>query len=480
MLVAKAKSAVLWSGADIFLKNGLQFGVSIALARLLSPEEFGTVALLYFFLGIGGAFVDSGLSSALIQKREVTSTDESTVFWFNLSVGSLVALALWAAAPAIAAFYHLPVLAPLTRVMALNIVLGALGSIHGTLLSKRLDFRTQMKISGLATVCSGTVAVAMAWNGFGVWALVAQTLTATVATTALLWAFSPWRPSWTFSLASARRLFGFGGYLLASQMLYTAYSRVYTLLIGKYFSTRELGFYERANSTQQLPASLLSVVMGRVSLPLFSEAAQDKSRLRRGMQLALRGMMLLNVPAMFGIAATAEPLLLTLFGAQWLPAVPLLRVLCLGGVFWPLHGINLSVLMAQGHSHLYFYLEIVKTALGLLFLAAGSLFGVKGIAWGVGCYGAVGFVINAHYTQRHLGYGALAQLRDFLPIIAASIPMALGVYELGEYWHVAPGIKLVAQVVTGVTGFLLTGWLVKLAALRDAVSLLRQQKAVVA
>ena len=478
MLVAKAKSAILWSGADILLKQGLQFGVSIALARLLSPEQFGTVALLYLFLGIAGGFVDGGLSTALIQKREVTSTDESTVFWFNLSMGFLVAMALFAAAPAIAGFYHLPVLVPLTRLMSLNIVLGALGSIHGTLLSKRLDFRTQMKISGLATVCSGTVAVALAWKGLGVWALAGQTLASTIATTVLLWIFSPWRPSWVFSLASARRLLGFGGYVFAAVMLYAVHSRVYTLLIGRYFSTRELGFYERASSTQQLPVSLLGIVMGRVSLPLFSEAAQDKTRLRRGVQMALRGMMLVNVPAMFGVAATAEPLLLTLFGAKWLPAVPLLRALCLGGVLVPLHGVNLSALVAQGRPDLQFFLEIVKSALSLLFLVGGSLFGVVGIAWGVGCCGVVDFVINAHYTQRSLGYGALAQLRDFLPIIAASVPMALGVYYLGEFWRIAPPIKLTVQVASGAVGFLLTGWLVKLTALRDAVSLLRQQKAV--
>lgn len=472
----KAKAAVVWSGIEVVLKQGLQLGFSIALARLLAPEEFGTIALLFLFSGIGAAFVDGGLSAALIQKQDVTRADESTVFWFNLGMGVLVALALWAAAPLIAGFFGVPALVSLTGVMALNIILGALGSIHGTLLNKRLDFRIQMKISVLATVCSGTVAVVLAWKGFGVWALAVQIVTATTLTTILLWLVNSWRPAGVFSLASARRLFGFGGYLLASQILAIAYSRVYTLLIGKLFSPRDLGFYERANSTQQLPAALLSIMLGRVSLPIFSEAAQERDRLVRGVRLALRGVMLVNVPAMFGLAATAEPLVLVLFGAKWLPAVPLLQILCIGGIFWPLHGLNLSALTAQGHSRLYFRLEVVKVVVGVGFLVGGSFFGVTGIAWSVGCFGAVGFVINAHYTKRYLGYGAGAQFRDILPIIAAAVPMALGVYYLGQAWTAPAWLLLLTQVTVGVVSFLVISWVSGLTAMRDAVALFRRRK----
>ncbi len=473
---SRAISATLWSSADILLRQGLQFAVSIALARLLSPEEFGTIALLYLFIGIASAFVDSGFSAALIQRQDVTHTDESTVFWFNLAMGALVALALWAAAPAIAGFYALPILVPLTAVMALNIFLSALGSIHGTLLTKRLDFRTQMKVGAITAVISGAVAVYMASRGYGVWALAAQTVVATGVTTALLWLFNRWRPALVFSVPSARSLFRFGGYMLASALLATAFSRMYTLLIGKFYGVRELGFYNRADGTQQLPVGVLTGILGRVAFPIFSAAADDKAQLRRGLQLALRAIMLLNVPMMLGLAAVAEPLVLALFGAKWLPAVPIMQVLCVGGVLWPLHVINLNVLMAQGYSDLFFRLEVIKQLLGVGLLAVGTYYGVMGVAWSQVVFGILAFAINAHYTKRHLNYSILAQARDFLPTIAISLPMALTVHWVGTQVRVAPAVKLISLTALGALIFLMLAWGFRLAALHDAFDLLKRRK----
>lgn len=476
VLKQRAISATLWSGADIFLRQGLQFGVSIALARLLSPDEFGTIALLYLFTGLASAFVDSGFSAALVQRQDVTHTDESTVFWFNLAIGALVALVLWVAAPAIAAFYALPILVPLTAVMALNIFFSSLGSIHGTLLTKRLDFRTQMKVGSITTVTSGAVAVYLAWRGYGIWALAAQTLVATVVTTALLWVFNRWRPALVFSRASSRRLFGFGGYLLASSLLDIIYNRVNTLLIGKFYGVRELGFYNRADGTKQLPVGVLTGILARVAFPIFSAATHDKAQLRRGVQLALRGMMLINVPMMLGLVAVAEPLVLTLFGAQWLPSVPIMQVLCLGGVLWPLHVINLNVLMAQGYSDLFFRLEVAKKLLGTGLLAVGCYYGVMGIAWSQVVFGVLAFAMNAHYTKRHLDYGTVAQMRDFLPTVAIALPMAVVLYWLGTRLGMTPAMQLISLTALGALIFLVLAWVFRVAALHDALDLLRRRK----
>jgi O-antigen/teichoic acid export membrane protein len=476
MLKQKAKSAVLWSGADILLRQGLQFGISIALARMLSPEEFGTVALLYLFTGIASAFVDSGFSAALVQRQNVTHTDESTVFWFNLGVGLVMAAALAAAAPAIAGFFDKPILVPLTWVMALNIFISALGSVHGTLLNKRLDFRTQMKIGALTTVFSGGIAVTLAWHGFSVWALAAQTVTSSIVTTILLWHFCIWRPKWAFSVNSVRQLFGFGGYMLASSILDIGYNRIYTLLIGKFYGASELGFYNRADNTKQLPVGVLTGILSRVSFPIFSAAAQDNAQLRRGVQLALRGMMLLNVPIMLGLAAVAHPVVLVLFGAKWLPAVPIMQVLCIGGIFWPLHVINLNVLMAQGYSHLFFKLEIIKKIGGSLFLIVGTVYGVMGIAWSQAAFGVVAFFINAHYSGKHLGYGATDQMRDFLPTLAVSMVMAAIVYWIGAALpDTLVAVLLGIQVLTGGLAFLGLGWAIRLTALNDAFQLLSKK-----
>lgn len=480
-LKSRALSATIWSGADILMRQGLQFGISIALARLLSPEEFGTIALLYLFTGIASAFVDSGFSSALIQRQEISHTDESTVFWFNLAIGALVALSLWAAAPLIAGFFVLPVLLPLTDLLALNIFLSALGSIHGTLLTKHLNFRVQMKIGVFASLISGAISITMACYGYGVWALAAQTLAATTATTLLLWCVSSWRPALVFSKKSVRELFGFGGYMLASGLLDIIYNRAYTLLIGHFFGVRELGFYNRADGTKQLPVGVLTSILSRVSLPIFSKAAQDKAQLRRGVQLALRGMMLINVPMMLGIAATAEPLVLTLFGTQWLPAVPFLQVLSLGAVLWPLHVINLNVLMAQGHSHLFFRLEVVKKILGTALLVAGTFYGVMGIAWSQVIFGVLGFVINAYYSQRFLDYGVLAQTRDFLATLTISVVMALAVYFTSMQAYLLPmpllaPVQLILLIVLGLIIFIGLAFLFRLTALRDVVNLFPRRK----
>lgn len=475
MLRQKAISATLWSGADIFLRHGLQFIIAIALARLLTPDEFGTIALLYLFVGLAGVFVDSGFSAALIQRQDITHTDESTVFWFNLGMGTLMAAGLWLFAPSIANFYEQPILTPLTGVLALNLFVSALGSIHGTLLTKRLDFKTPMKIGAIATTVSGGVGIVMALQGYGVWALAMQTLASTLLTTILLWLFNKWRPSFEFSVDSARRLFGFGGYLLMAGLLDVTYNRIYTLLIGKCYGVRELGFYNRADSTKQLPAGVLSGILSRVALPVFSAANSEKEKLREGVRLALRGVMLINVPVMLGIVATAEPLVLVLFGRQWLPAVPILQVLALGGIFWPLHVINLNVLMAQGHSNLFFRLEVVKKLVGVALLLIGIIYGVMGIAWSQVAFGLLAFGINAHYTRIHLDYGVWQQTREFFPALLLSVAMAVAVGAVGAAINVNAAATLSAQLVTGIAFYLSGCHLLRLRAYLDARAIIARQ-----
>ncbi len=472
MLKQRAKTAAIWSGADILLRQGIQLGISIALARLLSPEEFGTIALLYLFVGLAGVFVDCGFSSALIQRQDITHTDESTVFWFNLIMGLFLALTLWFIAPLLASFYKLPILIPLTWVFALNLFFSALGSIHSTLLAKRLDFRTPMKIGAITTIFSGGIGIGMAWQGYGVWALAMQTLISTILTTVLLWTFEKWRPSLQFSLVSARRLFAFGGYLLMAGLLDVAYNRLYTLLIGKFYGVSELGFYNRADGTKQLPVGVLSSTFSRVALPIFSSTAGDKERLRRGVRIALRSMMLINVPMMFGLMATAEPVIQTLFGENWLPAVSLLQVLCLAGIFWPLHIVNLNVLMSQGYTNQFLQLEIVKKVVGTMLLLGGATFGVMGIAWSQVFFGLLAFGINAYYTRIHLNYSVWQQTKDFLPAMVVSIVMALMIYELGNLFDLDVRLKLLAQVLAGITIFITGCQFFRLQAYQDALDII--------
>jgi len=476
MLKRRALIATLWSGADVLLRQGLQFCATLVLARLLGPDAFGIIASLALFTGLASLFVDSGLSAALIQRQDVDTVDESTVFWFNLGVGSLFSVALFAIGPTIAAFYRQPVIAPLMSVFALNVLLGAFGTIHATLLTKRLNFRTLTLVGLVATLVSCAIAIWMAWSGFGVWALAAQIIVATAVSTIMLWTCSSWRPAWTFSALSARRLFGFGGYYFASILMEMTFSRLYTLLIGKLYGVRELGYFSNADTVKQMPSGFLAGVLSRVALPMFATAANDKALLTRGMQVAIRGMMLLNLPMMLGLMVLADSFVEAVLGAQWLPSVPILRVLCLGALLWPMHVINLNVLMALGHSRLFFRLEVVKKIIGGLMLIGAAPFGVLTIAWSISVFSLLAFGINAYYSGRLLGYGAVRQLRDFAPILCIAAVMAAIVFAVGSVWHVPALLKLAVLVPLGGAIFFALAGITRLHALREMFALVRSNR----
>lgn len=447
---------------DMLLRHGLHFAISIVLARLLSPDDFGTIALLYMFTGIASIFLEGGFSSALIQRQDITHIDESTVFWLNLSIGTLFAIGLWSIASPLATFYGRSELEPLAGLMALNILVSTIGSIHSTLLTKKLDFRTQMKTSSISSVLSGGVAITMAWQGAGLWALAAHAFTATLITTILLWWINPWRPLLKFSMASVHKLFLVGGYLLASGLLGVLVDRMHTLIIGKFYGVRELGYYNRADGTKQLPLGLLTGIISRVALPIFSAAADDKEQLRRGVKQSVQMAMLINIPIMFGLFAVSKPLVLVLFGESWRPAVPILQVLCLAGIFWPLHILNLNALIAQGHSSLFFRLEIGKRILGIALLIAGAYNGVMGIAWSQVVFGVVAFFINAYYTKRYLNYGAFDQIMDFLPaFVLALFCFGGGLFPLINFLDERILVSIFCGILTA-SIFALSAWFIKL------------------
>jgi teichuronic acid exporter len=474
MLKQRAFAATAWSSADIVVRQGLQFLVILILARLISPEDFGVVAVLALFMGIAGVMVDGGLSTALIQRQDINHTDESTVFWFNAGVGLLLAGLLALLAAPIAAYFDRPVLRVLTLVAAITVFFSALGAVHTALLVKRLDFRTQLKAGVAATVCTGVVSIAMAMNGFGVWALAAQMLGMAAMSTLFLWLLHRWRPMFLFSTKSARKLFGFGGYVLAANLLDTLYTRAYSLLIGRYIGIRELGFYARADHTKQLPVSLLTGILGRVALPLFSEAAYDPAKLTRGMQVSIRGLMLVNLPLMLGLAAVAEPLILMLFGEVWRDAIAPFRILCLAALLWPLHVININSLMAQGQARLVLRLEVPKKLLGLALLVAGMFFGIEGIAWSQVLFSSLAFIINGYYSGKLLGYGVSSQFRDVWPALVLAVAMTLLVASANAHLSFALPIQLIVLGALGSAFFLGAAFLVKLEALRDAIDLIRK------
>ncbi len=478
-LKKKSILAIIWSGADLLLRQGFQFVVAIILARILSPEQFGTIALLYLFTGIASTFVDCGFSAALIQRKDTNIVDESTVFWFNLLMGLVMTLFLWCIAPWITKFYQIEELLVITRFLAFTIIINALGSVHNILFVKKLNFKSIMKINVVASLSSGLLAIYLAKEGYGIWALVSQELLACIITTLLLWVFSSWRPQLVFSLQSAKNLFGFGAYLMAANLLDTTYNKLYTILIGKIYGIGDLGIYERANNTQKIPVNLLSGIFARVAFPIFSAANDDIEKLKKGGQLAVRGLMLINVPIMLGLLATADNFILTLFGEKWLSSVPLLQVLCISGIFWPLHVVNLELLKAQGFSNLFFRLEVIKKIGGTLFLVTGIFYyGVLGLAWSVAAFSLVGLFINAFYTGKHLDYGAIKQLKDILTIVLISILMAAVTIYAGHFFINSAIMVLFQQVIVGACMYILFCVIFQIKAYKALLRLFSRKKVI--
>ena len=422
--------AIGWSAIDVLFRYGVRFIVLIILARILQPEDFGLVAMLALFIGLGELLIDSGFSHALIQRQDTTHVDESTIFFFTLFMSVVVALALISIAPAIAEFFDQTVLRTMTYWMALNLFLTSFGSIHTTLLTKKLDFKTVMKAGSVAALISGIAAVVMAMRGLGVWSLVGQVLISTLVNMILLWILCSWRPLWTFSLASLRSLFGFGGYLLLTGFLGTLYKNLYALLIGKLHTVQDVGFYSQAQRLQQLPVNILTNVIARVAFPVFSATAKDKVLLAQRMSKALMSVMFINIPIMLALLVLAEPLVVGLLGSKWSPSVPVLQALALVGLMWPLQALNTNVLKAQGHSNLNAKIQVVKLTIGILILVLTSPYGIVAIAYGQVVASFLIVFVNGKYTKKFLNYGVAAQIRDIIPILVASIPMVIVIKAL--------------------------------------------------
>lgn len=472
-MAASARHAFFWSAVDVVARQGTAFAVSIALARMLAPEIFGIVTVLLVFVSIASVVVDAGFSSALIQDPTPGPDDATTVFWINMVASSVIVLAFWAAAPGIAAFFRVPELEPLTYVMTTSIVISALGAVHNALLAKHLEFKGMSRVGFISTAVSGLAAILAAYYGAGVWALVVQSLVASVLTTATLWLISDWRPRFRFSAHAARRLFRFGGFVFLSSVLEVIYARAYAVLIGKGQGVYDLGIYGRANDLSRMPSVFMGGVVSRVLFSLFSMTDAETDAVRRRMKRAVTGIMFLHVPIMLGLVAVAPQFVPAVFGPKWLPSVPFLQVLCVAGIFWPLHAINLQALLGKGYSGLYFRLEVAKKVVGVTCLITGAFFGLMGIALGQLVAGFIALVINAHYSESRLGYGFFEQLRDSAPALSVGLAMAVSVFGLdfmlSPYFDGQSVFRLALLVIAGAFLYIAISWIFRLRALDEVL-----------
>lgn len=411
-----AVNGLKWSAIERICSQGIQLLLMIVLARKLGPGAFGLIGMLAIFITIGQVFIDSGFSSALIRKKERTELDYATVFYFNMTVAVVFYVILYFSAPLIAEFYHRSELIDLTRVLGVSIIISAFTIVQRTQLSSVLDFKTQAISSLSSVLISGCCALLMAYNGFGVWSLVAQTIVMGCVNLVILNIYNPWYPKTRFSRESFQGFFSFGSKLLISSLIDAIYSNIYLVVIGKSFSATTLGQFTQANLLSNTPAMTLTTIVQRVTYPLLSNVNNTNGNLDEIYLRTLRLTAAVVFPVMFMLAVIAKPFVIFFLGQDWEGVAPLMTLLCIGYCLYPVHAINLNLLQVKGRSDLFLKLEIIKKLLITVILIVTIPFGVKAICYGILVQYYLSLIINTYYTGKLSSLSATLQMRSLLPI----------------------------------------------------------------
>lgn len=472
-LKAKATQGLFWSSVDRFSSQGISFVFSIFLARILDISDYGIVAMIVVFMAVAQAFVDSGFSSALIRKPDLNEEDKSTAFYFNIVVGLTCYGILFIASPLIADFYGEPLLSPIIRVTGLSIIFNSLCVVQRALFTIAVDFKTQAIISLACTVISGAVGLVMAYNGYGVWALVAQSTISTFLNFVLLWLCSRWRPVTGFSKASFRYLFNFGSKLLVSGLLDTLYNNAYPIVIGKFYNSAQLGLYSRAQGYASLPSSNITGVLQRVTFPVLSLMQNDDERLALNYRRLLRVSAFVVFPLMVMLAAVAAPLIRVMITSKWDGCVGFLQILSLAMMWYPIHAINLNLLQVKGRSDLFLRLEIYKKIFGVLILTCTIPLGVTAMCWGLVVGSVFSLVMNTYYTGKLIKIGFFMQMKDLLPIILNSVVMGgIAYYIVNKIDN--SFISLITACSMAIFFYLTTSYVLKFPELKEVILIIKR------
>tara|TARA_R110000744_G_scaffold103809_2_gene198933 strand:- start:9292 stop:10731 length:1440 start_codon:yes stop_codon:yes gene_type:complete len=471
----KMFTGVIWSAIDKLSTQAIQFILNIVLARLLTPEEYGTVGLLLVFIAISRVFIDSGFTKALIQKQDRDQTDISTVFLFNIIISIVVYTLLWIAAPFIADFYNIEILSILLRVLAISLILNALYTVPYTLISITLDFKTISKINLASTIFSGLIAVYLAYNGYGVWALVFQTIINSITTVIMVWIFNSWRPSLVFSKNSFKSLFSYGSNLLVSSLLERVVSDLSSLLIGKYLSAKNLGYYTRGTQFTNFFFSSIGTILDRVLLPGLATVQNDMKELVRYAKQIIRINALITIPLFLGLGILADPIIRVLLTERWIMAVPIMQVLCVARLITLLCSINVNILYIIGRTDLALRQQYLKIVIRVILVVASIKFGIIYIALAELLSTSIHYFINSYYPGKLMQYGAIKQIKDIFPFFIAGFVMALIVF-LTTFFLDDSVLKLIVGPAVGIPSYLIMIKLLKIKELKYLIQKLKEFK----
>lgn len=448
-LKEKTAKGLSWGLADNIVGAGMTAVVSILLARILTPEDFGLVGMVAIFIALGNSLMDSGFSGALIRKENVSDKDLNTVFYTNLVLGTIIYAILYFIAPSIAKYLNVKSLVEILRVLGLSVIIISFTQVQKVNFIRKIDFKTQAIISLIASVASGVISLWMALTGWGVWSLVAQQLVKQGAVSVLLWIFSKWKPSLIFSTTSFKEMFSFGSKLLACSLISVIWNEIYSFVIGKMYNPVAVGYFNRADKFKSMVTSNIGQAVQRVGYPVMSSIQDDPQRQVRVYKKIVRLTILLTATLVFGLIGCAEAMIEVLIGSKWLPSVEFLRILGLSGIFLPLVLGSVNVFNANGKSEITLKLEIIKTLLAVIPVTLGIIYDIKMLLWGMAVVATISYIIHAGYVSKEIPYTIWMQIKDILPFILISAIMGMIVYIVGEVIDVPPLPALLTQITTG-------------------------------
>lgn len=446
----KVASGAIWATIDKFGSMGIQFAVNLILARMLVPADFGIIGMLAIFIAVSNTLIDSGFGSALVQKKTPTQVDFSTIFFWNISFSTLLYVILCASAPLVAEFYSMPLLKPVLRVLALNLILTGALSIQKVKLQKSLDFNKIAIVNLSAYALSAGIAILLAFKGFGVWSLVVLQLAYGTISIILLAFITRWRPDFVFSKKSLRELFGFGGFIMAANILQSICQNLQGLIIGRKFSATQMGYFSQAYKLDQITSYSIPQVIVQVMFPVFSSMQSELERLCTAVLLCMRVISFVVFPILCILILVAEPLIVGLYGTQWLQSVPYFQVLCCGGFFVCLQNVNYYAVAAVGKSRQLFWWGIYKWTAFLVLLLVGMNFGIYGILWGMVISSVNIFFVNALLASKHTGLSIFSQFRALLPcllIAFISFSIAICVNKMVSNFWLSGSLLIVAYLI---------------------------------
>lgn len=419
-LKQQTKKGLYWTFFNQFANYGMNFCIGIVMARLLSPSDYGITALPAVFMAVAGILQSGGLSDALVRKTDFREEDLSTSFYYSIAVGIVMYLTLFFSAPWIADFYDTPVLVPLLRVTALSFLWGPLNSAQNVILKRRLDFKTPTKISLSTRVFSACVGIVLAYMGYGLWALVISGVLSSLLTVILNWFAVRWVPHTGWSKNSFKYLWGYGNKIMLSWGLSALYDNITPIFVAKFYSPADLGVYNRAQGYAAMPSQQVNGVIQGVTFPVLSKMQNDNEALARNYRRILRTTAFIVFPLMMMLSALARPLVLTLITAKWEACIILLQIICFSMMWYPIHSINLNLLMVKGRSDLFLRLEIIKKVIGVCILAITLPQGLIIFCYGTIVSSMISLIINTYYTGKLIKVGYWRQMKDLIPTLTLS------------------------------------------------------------